>query len=98
MATLTNSRKPVKPVQGKCRWLVRIGETGVGALEISGKPYVVSVLTDGNKTVGYRLEKPDGKSYEIDAQSWECSCPDATFRERECKHAKALRAALAAVK
>ena len=99
MSVVTNrSQKPkVKPVSGTCQWLVPINpEIGVGALAINGKPYVVTVLKDGNNTVGYRLEKPDSKTYEIDAQTWECNCPDATFRERQCKHALALRAALAA--
>jgi hypothetical protein len=46
----------------------------------------------------YRLEKLDGPTYDIDATApeWRCDCPDATYRNRECKHVKALRAALSA--
>ena len=45
---------------------------------------------------GNYLVKPDGTSYDLDAYWWTCDCPDATYRQRECKHAKGLRAALAA--
>jgi hypothetical protein len=56
-------------------------------LLINGRPYGV-ITFEG----GYRLVKPD---YDIDSGAWSCTCPDATYRQRQCKHAKALRAALA---
>jgi hypothetical protein len=101
MATVTRSRKPVKPVCGTCRWLRRLGDNPVdpksGALEINGKPYGVMLLEEEGNPAGYRLVKPDGTAYDIDAQWWVCTCPDAVWRARMCKHALALRAALAAL-
>jgi hypothetical protein len=90
MANPSPARKPVKP-SGSCRWLRRIDDTKTGLLEINGQLYGV-VAVDG----GYQLVKPDGTVYDVDGTTWSCTCPDATWRQRECKHAKALRAALAA--
>ncbi|HKI36596.1 MAG TPA: SWIM zinc finger family protein [Gemmataceae bacterium] len=95
MATVPKSTKPVKPVSGVCRWARRIGEGGIdpqsGVLVINGQPYGVLVMAGG-----YRLVKPDGTAYDVNGQTWECDCPDATYRGRQCKHSKALRAALRA--
>lgn len=91
MATVSHSAKPVK---GTCRWLVRIGDGDdkSGLLLINGQRYAVLVLPGG-----YRLIKPDGTAYDLEpaGESFRCDCPDAVYRERECKHAKALCAALA---
>ena len=100
MATVIPSRRPVKPVHGTCRWIRRLGDNPIdeksGVLEINGRPYGVMLLEDRGRVVGYRMVKPDGTAYDIDAEGWSCTCPDATFRERLCKHSKALQTALAA--
>ena len=65
--------------------------------------YTVQRLTDPDgETVGFRLIKltdyiVDRQIYDLELAGKElrCDCPDATFQSRECKHAKALRAALA---
>jgi hypothetical protein len=100
MSVLINrpfSRK-AKPVSGTCKWVLPIGETGTGVLAINGTDYTVTVLRNQDRVTGYRLQKLDGTVYDIDAgrEQWGCDCPDATYRERQCKHVKALRAALAA--
>jgi hypothetical protein len=95
MATVHNSRKPVKPVSVSWRWARRIGEGGIdpqsGVLVINGVPYGVLAMQGG-----YRLVKSDSTIYDVNGEKWQCDCPDATYRGRECKHAKALRAALSA--
>jgi hypothetical protein len=99
MSVLINrqfSRK-AKLVSGTCKWVLPIGETGTGVLAINGTDYTVTVLRNQDRITGYRLQKLDGTVYDIDASQldWRCDCPDSTYRERECKHVKALRAALA---
>jgi hypothetical protein len=87
MATVSDRPATVKPVSGTCQWVRRITDGSTGVLLINGRPYGVIVLQGG-----YRLVKPDGMTYDIDSESWSCTCP---YLQRECKHAKALRAALA---
>lgn len=104
MSLLVNRlpKAKVRPASGKCRWVVPIGETGAGVLAINGTDYVVTVLRDQSRVLGYRLTKPaDMAFYDICIQGtpWKCDCPDATFhpeRPGGCKHVAALRAALAA--
>jgi hypothetical protein len=62
-------------VSGTCRL-----DRKTGVLLINGRPYGVIVLQ-----AGYRLVKLDGVTYDIDAESWACTCPDATYRQREKK-------------
>ena len=66
--------------------------------------YVVQRLSDPDgETVGFRMMKltdfiVDRKVHDIDVccgKDWLCDCPDAQFQSRECKHVRALRAALA---
>lgn len=74
-----------------------------GLLLIHGTPYLCTPLGEydqerGALVRGWRLTQSDGTVYDLDAASWSCDCPDATYRpEREggCKHASNLRAALA---
>jgi hypothetical protein len=98
MSILINRQPQAKPrpVTGSCRWVLPIGEVGTGVLQINSTPYTVTILRSPSGVNGYRLGKEDGKTYDIDAfaETWKCDCPDATYRERECKHVKALRAAL----
>jgi hypothetical protein len=77
-----------------------MGFLGTGVLAINGTPYTVLRLSSG---VGYRLEKDDRTSYDVNTEGevWTCDCPDATFhpeRPGGCKHAAALRAAMKAVR
>jgi hypothetical protein len=99
MSLLLNRQptRKAKPVSGTCKWVLPIGEVGTGVLSINGVSYTTTVLKDQDRVTGYRLQKFDGMVYDIDAsrEQWGCDCPDATYRERECKHVKALRAALA---
>ncbi len=71
-----------------------------------GEPtnYTVLRLSDRDGcTVGFRLTRlaayiVDRKLYDIDVTpgyGWQCDCPDAQFQNRECKHVRSLRAALA---
>ena len=48
------------------------------------------------ETDPHNPDETDGTNYDIDVtgSDWICDCPDASYRQRECKHAKALRAAL----
>ncbi len=99
MTTATKSCPRVKPVSGTCRWIRRLGDgdTKSGLLEINGTPYAIITLEFQGQTTGYRILKAGGTTYDVDTEWWTCTCPDSTYRQRECKHAKALRAALAAV-
>jgi hypothetical protein len=106
----TRKRKPPQPVSGTCRWVG--GAPSLAALDngdamllvkVEGKEpaaYHVQRLTDGEAVVGFRLVKAgiEEKTYDVNAETWECDCPDATHTDRPggCKHSKALRAALAA--
>jgi hypothetical protein len=100
MALLANrgSGRKVGPVHGVAKWLSPMGFLGIGILAINGVPYVVLRLSSG---VGFRLEKTDRMTYDVNTEkeSWTCDCPDATFhpeRPGGCKHVAALRAALKA--
>jgi hypothetical protein len=86
-----------RPVAGTCRWVFPLNQRDTGVLAINDAEYFVTAYRDRDgHAQGYRLEKPDGTAYDIDTTSrdWQCDCPDATYRQRECKHAKALRVAL----
>lgn len=108
MATVTatpNGRKPraVKPAHGTAHWLVPLAPGGVGLLQINNGQsslYAVTRLGQG----GYRLMKQsDGEIYDLDTadpEHWKCSCPDFVMnrdegRKGDCKHAAAVRAAVA---
>jgi hypothetical protein len=64
--------------------------------------YTVLRLSDPDgETVGYRLVKltdyiVDRQVYDIDivGKDLVCDCPDACYRDRACKHARALKAVL----
>jgi hypothetical protein len=95
-------RAKARPVHGVAKWILPIGEADAGALAINGTGYTVNVLRGtGRAIIGYRLIKADGTAYDVntEAEHWTCDCPDACFhaeRPGGCKHAVALRAALAA--
>jgi hypothetical protein len=108
--TATKTRKPIQPVHGSCRWLGGIptavdldaGEALLRIVTDKGVEalYFVERLSDAGKVVGYTLTKKDGESYDVDATFGGgvlvCQCPDATYRDRQCKHSKALVAGLKA--
>jgi hypothetical protein len=101
MGVLPNRRhqRQSKPATDTYRWIVTIDEVDAGALEINGTIYDVTVLRVNGAVTGYRLMKqPDFKVYDLDTtgEQWKCDCPDATYRERECKHIRGLRALLSA--
>jgi hypothetical protein len=101
MTVLARTRAP-KPVTGTCRWVKRISWPFPSVLEINGTEYTVVPLhnqpaQEGAPVAGYRLVKPDGRTYyDVNAETWQCDCPDATYCPRPggCKHGKALRTAL----
>jgi hypothetical protein len=81
------------------------GEAMLSIIPEHGEPtnYTVLRLSDPDgRPVGFRLTRlaafiVDRKLYDIDVTpgyGWQCDCPDAQFRSRECKHVHALRAAL----
>ena len=92
-------RERVKPVAGNCRWVRRLTlPDGLGRIDINGAGYDVEAVLDGGRVVGLRLVKDDDTAYHVDTSGadWTCDCPDAVYRDRQCKHSKSLRAALAA--
>ena len=84
-----------------CRWIVRPEtQARTGCIEINGTTYdVLPVLSSGGNVHGYNLHKWDaeGTVYFVDTDfpEWTCTCPDMKYRRRQCKHCRALRAALA---
>lgn len=94
METMTRRKEHVKPVTGRCRWMIlpiRIRDFASGILDIDGTEYAVTMPAN---LCGARLRKPGGTVYHVDLEKHVCDCPDFVFRGRECKHHKALTAAL----
>ena len=93
--------RPTKPearsVTGVCRWVWPLNYRDTGVLAINEVEYFVTTLRNADGQVqGYRLEKRDGTAYDVDTTGpdWRCDCPDSTYRQRGCKHTKALWVAL----
>src|SRR5262249_44562944 len=87
MSPRNRTAKAGPPARGSCRWLNRPNARREGGvLAINGTPYEVLPLYEGDALVGYRLLKADGRMYDVDIATWRCDCPDATYRERFCKH------------
>ena len=96
MSSPTRTRKPLQPVSGVCRWLVQpipVRDYFVGVLRINETEYTATIQPGQ----GVRLTKPDGEQYHIDLTNGSCDCPDHQYRGRQCKHSKAVMAALAVV-
>src|SRR5262245_29377015 len=102
MATLTRLPRPVKPASGSCK-LVRAplypGEIlprgAPGLVEVNGACYRLEAIADRGAPVrGYRLTKADGTACDVDLSCGHpsCDCPDATYRQRACKHLLAVLA------
>jgi hypothetical protein len=107
MATSTSlhRQEQAKPVTGSVRWLrpLVLGKT-LGRIAITNAnhettEYDIGAFTDRDGIVqGFGLAKDDDEVYAIDTTAgfgWVCDCADCQFRNRECKHIKAVRAALA---
>lgn len=100
----TKNAEQVKPVTGSVRWVKKmVLPHGLGRLAItsitSRGPVVAEYdvgahLDHQGKVTGYRLVKDDDEAYDLPADLSSCTCADATYRERECKHLLALKAAL----
>jgi hypothetical protein len=94
-----------KQVSGSCKWVKRmVLPRGLGRLSITShttrgpvvQEYDVGAhLDQAGRVTGYRLVKDDDEGYDVSAADWTCTCADSTYRQRECKHARAMRAALA---
>lgn len=88
----------------------RPGKRRDRAVLINGTPYLLVAVREDKHinreqpVIGYRLAKVDGTPYDLqpDSPVWHCDCPDfehnrqyaTTPETRECKHIRALRAAL----
>lgn len=83
MSIVTSRQADPKPVQ----WLSPMGFLGVGVLEIKGVPYTVERVEGAFRLTNHC----NGNVYTV--ADGKCSCPDATQRNRTCKHATALSAA-----
>lgn len=86
-----------KPVSGVCRWL-KDRPCGRRVLQIGDQTYQVELAWNVLRL--YRFDVDGLKIYTVNTSSvleWRCDCPDAVNRVRPggCKHAKALRAAVA---
>jgi hypothetical protein len=101
---MTTKQRQVKPVTGTVRWIrpliqgKQLGRIGITNANGKNEEYDVAFFTDNDGAiVGVGLAKDDDTVYAIDTTAgfgWVCDCPDATFNSRECKHCKAVRAAL----
>jgi hypothetical protein len=105
-----SARRPrtVRPVGGLVRWLKPLVlPLGIGRLAITNaagalEEYDVGAHVDGGRITGFRLVRDNDEGHDVYvlAPRWSCSCPHFTFHghadPKGCKHAAALRAALAA--
>jgi hypothetical protein len=83
------ARNPPPPVRGTSALVLFIDrDDGQGR-----KAYYLRKLWPGEMTA-WRLTRTDGSSCDVLLVDGEpsCSCQDAVFRERVCKHGKALKA------
>lgn len=70
---------------------VRHGKCSL-SLSINGSPYRLRRLPAGPWSRRWLLTKPDGTEYEVSRYLGRltCSCPDASRRQAQCKHQRAL--------
>jgi hypothetical protein len=102
------NRKPIPAAEVTGRLVTGAGTTladllaGVAVLDVSAPTgstsYWCGVIAEADgHVVGFTLTKfNSGQRYQVtfDGETWECDCPDCTFRERTCKHVLALHSAL----
>jgi hypothetical protein len=72
----------VPVVHGTCALYLRV--TTRKGRRLTHAYYHLTAVEDG-----WRLTTRQGKHYDVSAQGV-CDCPDATYRMRACKHARAL--------
>jgi hypothetical protein len=100
MTSLLSSRPRVKParlVSCSCTdrpiyRCVLLPNGRSGLVEVNGEPYALRCHGHGPED-GYRLTRlASGAVYDLDVSSGVplCDCPDATYRDRQCKHSLAL--------
>lgn len=104
MMTMKRRKENLKPVSGTVRWLrplivgKQLGRISITNANGNTTEYDLGAFLDNDGTIhGFGLAKDDDEVYAIDVTpgyGWQCDCPDAQFRGRECKHCKAVRAAL----
>src|SRR5690349_12977196 len=90
---------PPPPVTPDVHWLERplwpctdLPQGRPGTVAINGTLYAVMPLVEDLHTYGFVLCRDGLKDwYQVQVEGWVCSCPDATFRQRECKHSYAIR-------
>jgi hypothetical protein len=99
---------PPGPAHGRARWLTRPDSSGRGELVLAVETkaglverlYHTEAVIDAGEIVGWQLTRASdpGKVYHIDTRTgtadWLCDCGDCVFRNRRCKHAGGLAAAL----
>lgn len=87
-------------VEVTSHWVSRTDDGERGVLRINGEDYPFAVVRFSGALVGYRVGPYEILSRGCDRQ-WQCECDDFRFRRGpagyECKHARAVRAALAAI-
>jgi hypothetical protein len=90
MPSLLAPPRPVQPTRsapeprGRCRL----------TLSINGTDYRVAPVRSDWHARAFALRKADGALYHVaaDEHGPSCDCPDATYRERRCKHVMAMQA------
>lgn len=97
----TACRKPTRPVTGSCRWILsdtaeRLALGLPAGLTITTATGTALYFVTRHET-GYRVEKDGGDTHDLDLDLTTCTCADCTYRQRACRHLKALKAALAAL-
>lgn len=101
--------KTATPATGIVRWLKKLTlPIGFGRFEIEVETTKGTIVTQydiqptldaDNNVIGFGLAKDDDTVYQIGVSpyGWNCDCKDAQFRNRECKHVRAIKAALKAI-
>jgi hypothetical protein len=110
MATFPPPAPRVNPVQVSARWIRNNlhKPDGQSVVEVNGSTYWLTVLRDGGRVAGYRLEKFGTYGqvcYDLAAVAgpWSCECGDYLYRRaeqadpalRQCKHIAGVRRLLA---
>jgi hypothetical protein len=84
VASVARSVKPAREPHGVCRLTLVINATA----------YAVRPVRSDWHARAWSLRKADGTVYHLAAGEHgpECDCPDATFRDRPCKHIRSMQA------
>lgn len=108
MITTTRRKEQLKPVTGTVRWLrplivgKQLGRISITNANGLATEYDIDAFTNGDGEIqGFGLAKDNDEIYAVDVTlgyGWQCDCADAQFRNRECKHVRGLRVALASAR